>query len=108
MAGEPIGVPHSTTEEALKTKATRHSEAEILAVARHQKINMIWEYTQAYMAILVITTVLASATYIAITTKDDSKQDVAIAFMIGLSNLVAGFYFGRTNHARPTGEEKER
>lgn len=96
----------STTEPALEIKATRLSEAEILAVARHQKINMVWEYTQAYMAVLVITTVLATATYIAITTRDDSKRDVALAFMIGLSNLVAGFYFGRTNHTRPTGENR--
>lgn len=94
------------TEAAQEIKATRASEAEILAVMRHQKINMIWEYTQAYMAILVITTVLGSATYIAITTKDDSKRDVALSFMIGLSNLVAGFYFGRTNHTRPTGEDR--
>lgn len=94
------------TESAQELQATRASNAEQLAVERHQKINMIWEYTQAYMAILVITTVLGSVTYIAITTKDDSKRDVAIAFMIGLSNLVAGFYFGRTNHTRPTGEDR--
>lgn len=96
----------STTEQAMEIKATRLSEAEILAVTRHQKINMVWEYTQAYMAILVITTVLGSATYIAITTQEDSKRNVALAFMIGLANLVAGFYFGRTNHTRPTGEDK--
>lgn len=99
--------PLSTTEKALSQRATRLSDAEILAVARHQRINMIWEYTQAYMAILVITTVLLSSAYIAMTTKDDSKRDVALAFMIGLSNLVAGFYFGRTNHTRPTGENRD-
>jgi hypothetical protein len=96
----------STTEGAMKTKATRVSDAEILAVSRHQKINLIWEYTQAYMAIIVITTVLGSSTYIAISTQEDSKRNVALAFMIGLANLVAGFYFGRTNHTRPTGEDK--
>lgn len=95
------------TEDAQKVAATRLSEAEILATTRHQKINLVWEYTQAYMAILVITTVLLSSTYIAITTKEDSKRDVALAFMIGLSNLVAGFYFGRTNHTRPTGASKD-
>lgn len=94
------------TEAAQEIQATRLSDAEALAVERHQKINMVWEYTQAYMAILVITTVLVSATYIAITTKDDSKRDVALAFMIGLSNLVAGFYFGRTNHTRPTSGDR--
>lgn len=106
MHKENSGSTVSTSERALKAKATRLSDAEVLAVERHQKINLIWEYTQAYMAILVITTVLGSATYIAVTTKDDAKRNVALAFMIGLANLVAGFYFGRTNHTRPTGENK--
>lgn len=96
----------SVTEDALAAKATRLSDAEILAVSRHQKINLIWEYTQAYMAVLVISTVLISTTYIAITTKNDGKRTAALLFMTGLANLVAGFYFGRTNHTRPTGEEK--
>lgn len=90
----------------MEIKATRLSEAEQLAVERHQKINLIWEYTQAYMAILVITTVLISTTFIAIETRDDGKRTAALLFMTGLANLVAGFYFGRTNHTRPTGENR--
>lgn len=95
------------TEEAQKIQATRRSDAEMLAVERHQKINMVWEYTQAYMAVLVITTVLITSAYMAITAIEDDKRNVALAFMIGLANLVAGFYFGRTNHTRPTGEGKD-
>lgn len=104
--GQRVGEVISKTEQAMETKATRLSEAEILAVQRHQKINMVWEYTQAYVAVLVITSVLGSSVYIAITTAEDSKRNVALSFMIGLANLVAGFYFGRTNHTRPTGEKK--
>lgn len=94
------------TEAAQEIAATRLSDAEQLAVSRHQKINLIWEYTQAYMAVLVVTTVLVTAAWIAITTSDDSKRDVAMAFMIGLTNLVAGFYFGRTNHTRPVSGDR--
>lgn len=97
-------VPPSETAQELQ--ATRISDAEQLAVSRHQKINMVWEYTQAYMAILVITVVLGTSCYIAVTTKDDDKRFVALAFMIGLANLVAGFYFGRTNHTRPTSGDR--
>lgn len=97
-------VPQS--EDAQKVQATRASEAEALAVSRHQKINMVWEYTQAYMAILVITTVLLTSCYIAITTNNDNHRVAALLFMTGLANLVAGFYFGRTNHTRPTGESR--
>lgn len=95
------------TPAAQEIKATRLSDAEILAVTRHQKINLIWEYTQAYMAILVITTVLITCCYIAITTRDDGKRTAALLFMTGLANLVAGFYFGRTNHTRPTGKDQQ-
>lgn len=94
------------TPAAQEIKATRLSDAEKLAVERHQKINMVWEYTQAYMAILVITVVLATSCFIAVTTKDEDKRFVALAFMIGLANLVAGFYFGRTNHTRPTNGDR--
>lgn len=94
------------TEAAQEIQATRASEAEQLAVSRHQKINLIWEYTQAYMAILVVTTVLLTCAYIAITTRDDGKRTAALLFMTGLANLVAGFYFGRTNHTRPTNGER--
>jgi hypothetical protein len=103
---EPPKPTLSTSEQAFEIKATRLSDAEMLAVERHQKINLIWEYTQAYMAVLVITTVLIATAYIAITTKDDGKRTASLLFMTGLANLVAGFYFGRTNHTRPTGENK--
>lgn len=96
----------STTEEALKAKATRLSEAEALAVKRHGKINLIWEYTQAFIANVVILTVLLTTAYLAITTTDADKRTASLLFMTGLANLVAGFYFGRTNHTRPTGENK--
>lgn len=94
------------TEAAQEIQATRESDAEQLAVARHQKINMIWEYTQAYMAVLVITSVLITSIYIAVKTSVVEIRIAALVFMYGLANLVAGFYFGRTNHTRPTGENR--
>lgn len=94
------------TEVAQETLATRLAEAEVLAVERHQKINMVWEYTQAYMAILVITAVLGVSIYVAATTQNNEIRIAALVFMYGLANLVAGFYFGRTNHARPTSGDR--
>lgn len=106
MKGEASQNTVSTTEPALEIKATRKSEAEVLAVARHQKINMVWEYTQAFIANTVIVTVLGTCCFIAVTTKDEGKRTASLLFMTGLANLVAGFYFGRTNHSRPTGEDE--
>lgn len=96
-------VPDS--EHAREVLATRMSEAEVKAVTRHHDINLIWEKTQAYMAVLVITVVLVAAVYIAISDPGPARS-TALVFLSGLANLVAGFYFGRTNHTRPTGEDR--
>lgn len=60
---------------------------------QQRRINLIWEVTQAVIAITVV------------------GANVAAAFLLTLQNqllgnaffLVIGFYFGRTNHARSGG-----
>lgn len=95
------------TEKAQEIKATRASDAEILAVMRHQRINMVWERTQAYMAIMVVTVVMIVCAYIALSSKYPKEMRLAaLVFLTNNAALVAGFYFGRTNHTRPTGESK--
>lgn len=100
------GVPVPETEDAQKLAATRLADAEALAVERHQRINMVWEYTQAYMAVLVITSVLLTSIFVAVKTEVVEIRIAALVFMYGLANLIAGFYFGRTNHTRPTGGDR--
>jgi membrane protein YdbS with pleckstrin-like domain len=63
------------------------------APAPHQeRINLIWEVTQALIAgAVVIAAILAQFTYFSVS----ESTIIANAFF-----LVIGFYFGRTNHAR--------
>lgn len=93
------------TEAAQELQATRASGAEILAVGRHQSINMIWERTQQFVAILcVLASVLSSVFLVFIGT--DPLAEHGYQFLTNVGLLVIGFYFGRTNHTRPTGENR--
>ena len=70
-----------------------------LRTAGQRRINNIWEYTQAFIAVTVTTTVLTVTWKIV----ESTKENLAQACFLLLSNaffLVIGFYFGRTNHAR--------
>jgi hypothetical protein len=63
--------------------------------AAQRRINLIWEYTQATIAISIV---LANIVYIflmLLVTDPPPAVLLANAFF-----LVIGFYFGRTNHAR--------
>lgn len=74
--------PKTTLEEDLKTAGQR-------------RINMIWEYTQAGIALLVVLANVAYVFVAVICSKATQSELFANAFF-----LVIGFYFGRTNHAR--------
>ncbi|HXU86122.1 MAG TPA: hypothetical protein VN773_09965 [Verrucomicrobiae bacterium] len=70
-----------------------------------RRVNLIWEITQALIAILVTIVTLFVSAVLAL------RGDVDRAATLLLSNaffLVVGFYFGRTNHQRtggvPSGE----
>ena len=65
-------------------------------------INLVWELSQAIIAMMVTATTL----YVSAKLSIDDNRDVA-AFIL-LSNaffLIIGFYFGRTNHTR-IGDDK--
>lgn len=59
-----------------------------LTTAGQRRINMIWEFTQATIAILIT---------VAFVYCEIKKVD-SIAVRMGFS-LIIGFYFSRTNHA---------
>jgi len=73
--------------------------------AGQRKVNLIWEFTQATIAILVTVSTLFVAARLAL-----SDRTATAAFLL-LSNaffLVVGFYFGRTNHQRVGGIQQGR
>ncbi|HUF02810.1 MAG TPA: hypothetical protein VMM38_01400 [Aridibacter sp.] len=97
--------PRTTAEEDRRTSGQRD-------------INLIWERTQRHIALSVVTvTCLVAAAIIGANLVRPCEAGgisapialVLAAFILlsDLSFLVAGFYFGRTNHAR-IGDEKTR
>jgi len=62
-----------------------------------RRINIIWEVTQAVIALLVTMATLYTAAKLALITP---AQTAAFLLLSNSFFLVIGFYFGRTNHAR--------
>lgn len=82
--------PTTTSEQNLRTASQR-------------EVNLIWERTQMRLALSVIWASLFVAAAIAVFGKyigTAELQLAAVVFLFGVANLVTGFYFGRTNHAR--------
>jgi hypothetical protein len=65
-----------------------------ITTAGQRRINLIWEYTQAIIAILVVGTSLAAGVWAMMHGKEVS------AFLSFLTGNITGFYFSRTNHEK--------
>jgi hypothetical protein len=74
------------------------AEEDMRSVTRRQ-INLIWERTQALIALAVVLSTLAAALLLII--RGDVERGLSL--LSAAFFLVIGFYFGRTNHARPSG-----
>lgn len=72
--------------------ASTHVDALVLAAKRKNSINFLWEATQAFLAVS-----LTAATIIAALGQAAIPDTLTNALFV-----VLGFYFGRTNHSRPT------
>ena len=80
---------------------------EDLTTAGQRRVNLIWEYTQAAIALLVVLTTMIAGLYtmfqptVAVGTGSSLVQmPTSIPTVIGVAfGMVTGFYFSRTNHA---------
>jgi len=72
---------------------TTHQED--VTTAGQRRINLIWEYTQAVIALMVVASTMGAGVYMALTHSADQLPTImSVAF-----GTVVGFYFSRTNHA---------
>lgn len=78
---ETSAPPTTTTEQDVNTAGQR-------------RINLIWEMTQAFIAIVVVVTNMVSAL---INVVRHESVDVPMILSSALF-LIVGFYFSRTNH----------
>jgi hypothetical protein len=75
-----------------------------LRTASQRRVNIIWEVTQACIAVGVVGVTLY-ANFISATESgsNTSFQPAALTQLDVMAGLVIGFYFGRTNHQRMGG-----
>lgn len=71
----PLTMPPNTTEQ------------EDITTAGQRRVNLIWEFTQAFVAIIVTIAMIVSEIM--------NVDSVAIRMSF---SLIIGFYFSRTNH----------
>lgn len=96
------------TAENVASKTTVEQD---LRTAGQREINLIWERTQRHIALFVVTLGCLVSAIVVITSvmlhsgEPNSLVLAAFTLLSNISFLVAGFYFGRTNHAR-IGDEK--
>lgn len=77
------------------SKAATTTAQEDLTTAGQRKVNLIWEYTQAVIALIVVVTTMAAGVMSAYEGSDKPIPTImSVAF-----GTVVGFYFSRTNHA---------
>lgn len=62
-----------------------------LTTAGQRKVNLIWEYTQALIAVTVVVTTMAKAFLLG------NGEAIPTIFSVAFGTIV-GFYFARTNH----------
>lgn len=108
----PVPVTMATTSPIpVKMEAPRQTVAQedetAIRSAGQRRINILWESTQAVIALVVTGTGMYTASMLALRTDiADSSKSMAITAFLLISNtvfLVIGFYFGRTNHSRTGG-----
>jgi hypothetical protein len=70
-----------------------------LTTAGQRRINLIWEHTQAMIALLVVVAAMAGGLWEEV---KESKTQIPTILSTAFGTVV-GFYFGRTNHTRTGG-----
>jgi cobalamin synthase len=88
------------TEQPADVLAATTTSEQDRKSAGQRRVNIIWELTQALIAVAVTAATLYVSAQLAL------KNDGQMAAFLLLSNaffLVIGFYFGRTNHQRSGG-----
>ena len=92
----PLGVgkcPINADVAQNRDLQTTTTHEENLHSASQRKVNLIWEYSQSSIALIVV---MANVLAVFFLPKDSPL--LANAFF-----LIVGFYFGRTNHSRVGG-----
>ena len=87
------GVQSQTFDPSVPAKTTFQED---LVTHGQRKVNLVWEYTQSAIALMVILSNMVVGTYQGLIA---TKMEYPIILSSSLF-LVVGFYFSRTNHTK--------
>ena len=80
------------------------TEQDDLTTAGQRRVNLIWEFTQAFIAIVVILCNMIVGVIYAINGRDEATYPLVLSSSLF---LIVGFYFSRTNHQAIGGTGKK-
>lgn len=80
------------------------TEQEDIVTSGQRRVNLIWEHTQAFIAVVVILTNMSAGLVFVVQGIDTSNYPSVLSSSLF---LVIGFYFSRTNHAAIGGVGKQ-
>jgi hypothetical protein len=83
--------------ESASPLAPKTTHQEDMTLAGQRKINMVWESTQAVIAVLVVITNMIVAAYQGLNYGSNETHPVVLSSSLF---LIVGFYFARTNHSQ--------
>lgn len=84
------------------------TEQEDVVTAGQRRINIIWEKTQAIIAILVCLSTMAVGFIVVLAQVYYGRPDMQVPTIFAVAfGTVIGFYFARTNHQSIGGEGKK-
>lgn len=104
----PVVVEHIEDKREKGSLSPTTTEQEDMTTAGQRRVNLIWEYTQAIIALVVCLFTMIAALIIVIAVVYYDKKDVQIPTIFAVAfGTVIGFYFSRTNHQAIGGEGKK-
>lgn len=83
----------AASQQSLPPRTTVQQD---MTLAGQRRINLIWEYTQAVIALVVVMAMIGVCVVVAVAGRLETSVPASLAAAFG---MVTGFYFGRTNHA---------
>ena len=86
---------NSTVDHEAHAAGSTLDTHERVTEAGQRRINLIWETTQAFIAITVVLANVIVAVYQGVGLASSREHPVILSSVLF---LVVGFYFGRTNH----------
>lgn len=93
-------MPDEQTPTAQVSLPPTTTAAQDLTLHSQRRVNLIWEITQALIAIAVTAATLAASVSLVLR---GTPGEAAFLLLSNAFFLVIGFYFGRTNHQRTGG-----